>query len=52
MGVRVCERRIEFFVKIQKKYFGGGVRGGGMGCRLRGGGQGGCERNLGGRGAG
>ena len=28
--VRVCERRIEFFVKIQKKKnLGGGVRGGG-----------------------
>ena len=27
--VRVCERRIEFFVKIQKKKLGGGgVRGG------------------------
>ena len=26
-----CERRIEVFVKIQKKNFGGGVRGGGGG---------------------
>ena len=31
-----CERRIEDFVKIQKKNLGGGGRGGG-------GGQGGCE---------
>ena len=31
--VRVCEQRIEFFVKIHKKLFfwGGGVRGGGGG---------------------
>ena len=35
-----CERRIEVFVKIQKKKFGGG--GGGLG-RGGGGGQGGCE---------
>ena len=41
-GVRVCERRIEFFVKIQKKkiffWGGGGVRlvgvGGGGGVRV------------------
>ena len=45
-----CERRIEVFVKIQKKKFflGGGV-GGGRGVsgrgRVRVGGQGGCERN-------
>ena len=32
--VRVCERRIEFFVKIQKKKFGGG---GGSGWRGGGG---------------
>ena len=37
-GQSGCERRIEVFVKIQKKKMGGG--GGG-----RGGGQGGCERN-------
>ena len=60
-----CERRIEVFVKIQKKknfFFGGGgscgggavgsvaegVRWGGWGWW--GGGQGGCERNVGGRG--
>ena len=57
-----CERRIEVFVKIQKKYFflggGGGVRWGGSlaegvrwgGWGWWGGGQGGCERNVGGRG--
>ena len=41
--VRVCERRIKFFVKIQKKiiFWGGGGPGGG---RVGGGGgQGGCE---------
>ena len=44
-----CEQRIKVFVKIQKKKFWGGVRGGG---RLRGvglvggGGQGGCERRI------
>ena len=39
-----CERRIEVFVKIQKKkiFLGGGVGGRG---RVGGGGQGGCERN-------
>ena len=52
-GVRVegggqdgCERRIEVFVKIQKKYFfffGGGGVGGGGGSGWGGGGQGGCE---------
>ena len=51
-----CERRIEVFVKIKKKnvFFGGGsvaegVRWGG-GVGLVWGGQGGCERNVGGRG--
>ena len=38
-----CKRRIEVFVKIQKKKIGGGP-GGGVG--LRGGGQGGCERRI------
>ena len=40
-----CERRIEVFVKIQKKNFflGGGV-GGGVGVGL--GGQSGCERRI------
>ena len=33
-----CARRIEVFVKIQEKKWGGGVRGVGLG-----GGQGGCE---------
>ena len=37
-----CERRIEVFVKIQKKIGGGGVRGG----RVGGGGQDGCERRI------
>ena len=49
-----CERRIEVFVKITQKNFGGGGGGGGggsgEGVRLVGGGQGGCERNVGGRG--
>ena len=36
-----CERRIEVFVKIQKKKLGGGV-GWGVGVGL--GGQSGCER--------
>ena len=45
-----CERRIEVFVKIQKKNLGGGV-GGGRGVSVRGrdwggGGQGGCERRI------
>ena len=46
-----CERRIEVFVKIQKKIWGGvggGSGGGGSGGRWEGsgwGGQGGCERN-------
>ena len=41
-----CERRIEVFVKIQKKKFWGGGSGGGQweGSGW-GGGQGGCERN-------
>ena len=42
-----CEQRIEVFVKIQKKIWGGGLQGGGgwVGGRGRvgGGGQGGCE---------
>ena len=38
-----CERRIEVFVKIQKKIGGGGVRGGRVGL---GGCQGGCERRI------
>ena len=44
-----CERRIEVFVKIQKKnifffFFGGGGPGGRSGSGW--GGQGGCERRL------
>ena len=41
-----CERRIEVFVKIQKKikFGGGGVSGRGSGWG--GGGQGGCERRI------
>ena len=38
-----CERRIEVFVKIQKKIWGVGSGGGG---RVGGGGQGGCERRI------
>ena len=59
-GQSGCERRIEVFVKIQKKniffFWGGGPVGGGgsvaEGVRWGwwGGGQGGCERNVGGRG--
>ena len=43
-----CERRIEVFVKIQKKIFwGGGVSGGGGGMGGVGlGGQSGCERRI------
>ena len=46
------ERRIEVFVKIQKKIFfggggGGGGRGVGGGWGWWGKGQGGCERNVG-----
>ena len=37
-----CERRIEVFVKIQKKW--GGVGSGGVGSGGLGGGQGRCER--------
>ena len=37
-----CERRIEVFVKIPKKIWGGGGQGGGSGW----GGQGGCERRI------
>ena len=48
-GQSGCERRIEFFVKIQKKNLGGGgVRwggvGGGVGVGLRG--ESGCERRI------
>ena len=57
-GVRLggkggCERRIEVFEKIQKKFGGGGGGGRGSdGGRVLGGGgvQGGCERNVEGRG--
>ena len=38
-----CERRIEVFVKIQKKNF---FWGGGVGWGGGGGGQGGCERRI------
>ena len=44
-----CERRIEVFVKIQKKNWGGGWRGeGGSGGRGRvfWGDQGGCDRRI------
>ena len=37
-----CERRIDVFVKIQKKMGGRGGSGGGVGL----GGQGGCERRI------
>ena len=37
-----CVRRIEVFVKIQKKNWGGGSGGGGRGVGF-GGGQGGCD---------
>ena len=45
-GQSGCERRIEVFVKIQKKifFFGGGV--GGVGWGGRGRHQGGCERRI------
>ena len=39
-----CERRIEVFVKIQKKKNGGGS--GGIGLGGGGGGQGGCEQRI------
>ena len=38
-----CERKIEVFVKIQKKNLGGGEGGEGSGL---GGGRGGCERRI------
>ena len=38
-----CERRIEVFLKIQKKNWGWGREGGGVGF---GGGQGGCDRRI------
>ena len=43
-----CERRIEVFVKIQKKKVGGcrGGVGGSVGGVGLGGGQGGCERRI------
>ena len=45
-----CERRIKFFVKIQKTIFlfflGGGGKGGGVGLVGGGVGQGGCERRI------
>ena len=41
-----CERRIEVFVKIQKKNLGGGGRGGGQWEGSCWGGQGGCERRI------
>ena len=44
-----CERRSEFFVKIQKTSRGGVGLVGGSGRGI-GGGQGVCERNVGGRG--
>ena len=39
-----CERRIEVFVKIQKKKIGGGGGGGVRGCRVGGSGLGGGVR--------
>ena len=41
-----CERKIEVFVKIQKKIGGGGVGGGGAGAGVGLWGQGGCERRI------
>ena len=44
-----CERRIDVFVKIQKKMGGGGEGVGWVGCSGGGGGrggQGGCERRI------
>ena len=41
-GQSGCERRIEVFVKIQKKIILGGGGGGGVGL----GGQSGCERRI------
>ena len=43
-GQSGCEQRIEIFLKIQKKKFGGG--GGGRWVGGRGRGQGGCERRI------
>ena len=47
-GQSGCERRIEVFVKIQKKNLGGGGRGvwGGVGWGVGLGGQSGCERRI------
>ena len=45
-GQDECERRIEVFVKIQKKNLGGEGVGGGGGSAWGGGGQGGCERRI------
>ena len=42
MGQGGCERRIEVFVKIQKKMGGRGGEGSGWG----GGGQGGCDQRI------
>ena len=41
-----CERRIEVFVKIQKKNFLGGGGGGSVGVGVGLGGQSGCERRI------
>ena len=41
-----CERRIEVFVKIQKKDFFWGGWGGGVGVGVGFGGQSGCERRI------
>ena len=41
-----CERRIEVFVKIQKKNWGGVRWGGGWGVGVGLGGQSGCERRI------
>ena len=41
-----CERRIEVFVKIQKKNLGGGVRRGGRGGGVGLGDQSGCEQRI------
>ena len=51
-GQSGCERRIEVFVKIQKKKWGGGGSGGGVdgwvgrGVGVGLGGQSGCERRI------
>ena len=46
-GQGLCDRRIEVFGKIKKKW-GGGIGGGGLGrgVGLGAGGQGGCERRI------